>query len=411
LKTIVLLTASYPFSLKGEYMFIEQELAYLSKNFNIIILPLKKEVSKRKDFISDFKNVLVLEDAFSLIKTKYEIFKIWKYKKYFFSELKYIKDFKSLVKLFYYFFNTLNIERSIAKLIENKILPQNAIYYTFWFNYGTSALVNIKKSKKIDKLITRVHGGDLYFERNQNYIPFRENDIKYIDKIIATSNESFRYLQYKYKLKNSKIELFYLLSKDFKIINLYNKEKKLKLIGCSFLSSIKRVDKVIELLSIFSKKNKIEVEYTHIGDGVDFEKINKLAIQYRSDLYKINLLGFKNIDEIMDIYKNNSFDYFITLSETEGGVPFSLREASSCEIPLIGTKVGGIVEIIIDNYNGFLVNRNLNEKEILNIFKKAYYKKFEISYLKMRENSRKLFLKKFEVTNNCNKFINFLNRL
>ena len=39
-------------------------------------------------------------------------------------------------------------------------------------------------------------------------------------------------------------------------------------------------------------------------------------------------------------------------------------EAMSFGIPVIATKVGGVSEIVIDNFNGYLLNVNTNSNEI-----------------------------------------------
>ncbi len=61
------------------------------------------------------------------------------------------------------------------------------------------------------------------------------------------------------------------------------------------------------------------------------------------------------MDEMPNVY--NGADVFVLPSENETlGQVFI--EAMSCDVPVIGTKVGGIPEIIRDKYNGFLVSPN-----------------------------------------------------
>jgi len=59
--------------------------------------------------------------------------------------------------------------------------------------------------------------------------------------------------------------------------------------------------------------------------------------------------------------QNNISDYlflvnYFCLSSKFEGLPISLIEAISHELPLIATNVGGISELIFDNQNGILVN-------------------------------------------------------
>lgn len=61
------------------------------------------------------------------------------------------------------------------------------------------------------------------------------------------------------------------------------------------------------------------------------------------------------LEEMPDVYRGS--DVFVLPSENETlGQVFI--EAMSCGLPVIGTKVGGIPEIISDSYNGFLIPPN-----------------------------------------------------
>jgi len=405
LKTIVLFTASYPYSIAVENTFLEEELYYLNRYFKVIIIPQTKK-GERSEFVNNLNNVEVWEDL-EEFKKQY-VFKVFDLN--LIKELKNIKTISHLKNLLIHYAKTKWLQNYLENKFNKNLLKSDFIYYTFWFDTSTTALIYLKKKYNF-KVFSRVHGGDLYFERNNGYIPFRKSNIEIIDKIVAVSKQAYNYLENRYKLSKDKIELFHLLSKDYKVINPLNKDKKFKVVSCALVSPLKRIDEIIRLLYKFTKQYNIKVEYTHIGNGIDFEKIKKLSKQYSNEQYKINLLGFKNIDEIMKIYKNQSFDIFITLSKTEGGVPFALREAASCEIPLIGTKVGGIPEIIKDNYNGFLIDKDYNDKDVIDILYKMYNLKFANDYEKFRKRSRKIFLDKFEANKNHKKFVEFLEGL
>lgn len=61
------------------------------------------------------------------------------------------------------------------------------------------------------------------------------------------------------------------------------------------------------------------------------------------------------LDEMADVYKGS--DLFVLASENETFEQVFI-EAMSCGIPVIGTKVGGIPEIISDLNNGYLIPVN-----------------------------------------------------
>lgn len=76
-------------------------------------------------------------------------------------------------------------------------------------------------------------------------------------------------------------------------------------------------------------------------------KLNGIAGKATSEVFAM--------DEMPKVY--NGADVFVLPSENETfGQVFI--EAMACEVPVIGTKVGGIPEVIRDKHNGFLVSPN-----------------------------------------------------
>lgn len=60
--------------------------------------------------------------------------------------------------------------------------------------------------------------------------------------------------------------------------------------------------------------------------------------------------------------KNNAISFFINVSTREG-IPVSMMEAISCSIPLIGTDVCGVPEIVTRD-TGFLIPVDFEPKKV-----------------------------------------------
>ena len=56
----------------------------------------------------------------------------------------------------------------------------------------------------------------------------------------------------------------------------------------------------------------------------------------------------------------NQIDVYLCASSSEG-FSLSVLEASACGRPIVSTKISGCEELIIDNYNGFFVKRELDD--------------------------------------------------
>lgn len=146
-----------------------------------------------------------------------------------------------------------------------------------------------------------------------------------------------------------------ILKPEFVDCNVFKKIKNLK--NSSDILLIGRFDKiknyplVIKAADILSNRG-IRARITIIGQGPIKEDIQKLA-----DTYSINLkIIERELNEQIPYHINSALVYVIC-STTEGN-PKALLEAMSCGVPVIGTNVRGINELIIDSENGLLCEEN-----------------------------------------------------
>lgn len=114
-------------------------------------------------------------------------------------------------------------------------------------------------------------------------------------------------------------------------------------------------------------------------------------------------MGFFSNTEVMEFYKTNEYDLFINTSETEG-IPVSIMEAMSFGIPVVATDVGGTKEIVIDRYNGRLLKKNFQIRE-LNDLIFFFLEMNKITYQQYARNAYSFWLKYFNAERNYKKFI------
>jgi glycosyltransferase involved in cell wall biosynthesis len=135
------------------------------------------------------------------------------------------------------------------------------------------------------------------------------------------------------------------ISINSKIANIKN---HVKILFMGFLLKSKGTDDLIE---IADKLNGVPVPYKILvaGKGKEAKFIKKVKDK---SLENIEFLGWTSGQEKLNLLQSS--DVFLLPSYGEG-MPIAILEAMSFGMPIVATKVGGIPELVIDGWNGFLL--------------------------------------------------------
>lgn len=365
---LLLITSNFPYG-KGEE-FLETELKYMSEEFDIIyILTFSLESNVTRNLPENvlyskiYRNKLTTLQkikAISFLLSKQALEELYIIKNRY--RLKHSKAIiKSVIVSEW-------LSRSICKQI-NDILKRhfsgNIYLYSYWMNQGAYAIARYKEKNMEVKAYTRCHRHDLYFERNKNnYLPFRKYIISNLDKVFSISQDGKRYLENKVPgIDPDKIVVSRLGVDNTRNYFVSPIRNVLHLVSCSFVASVKRLHLIVDTLSTISE---ININWVHIGDGIEKENVEFLASSKLSGMNNITytFVGHLTNEEVYNYYSSSNFDLFINLSESEG-VPVSMMEAFSFSIPIVATNVGGVTEIV-NNENGILLSPDPTIAEIKN---------------------------------------------
>jgi glycosyltransferase involved in cell wall biosynthesis len=102
----------------------------------------------------------------------------------------------------------------------------------------------------------------------------------------------------------------------------------------------------------------------------------------------------------MEYYSSEKPDCFINTSENEGS-PVSIQEAISFGIPIIGTNIDGIPEMI--DGNGILLPFDMEPMDVAEAIMKIYYMDSD-SYISMRKRSFEIWEKDYDRKENLGRF-------
>ncbi len=185
--------------------------------------------------------------------------------------------------------------------------------------------------------------------------PFHYNGWKRIEKIInkncdliiAVSENMKMQIQQKTKLQNIKvIRNGYDKNSFFNSIGNNETNNKFKIITVSNFNRVKGHDILLRALQYLD----MPFEITLVGSGPEYDKCNYFVHQNGLESV-VHFLGEVPHDSLRKILLQN--DVFCLPSRSEG-LPAAPLEAMGCGLPVVSANVGGMNEIIIDGFNGFL---------------------------------------------------------
>jgi glycosyltransferase involved in cell wall biosynthesis len=228
--------------------------------------------------------------------------------------------------------------RELSTFIEARGL-HHALFYDYWFQNSTLALALLRASNQVSVAVARAHGFDLYDERwPSGRVPFREFKTRGLDRIFPVSDFGKRYLEQRAPWASERIQVRRLGVRQHSIPD--RLERKVPLVvSCGTLLPFKRSHLIPEVLELLGRP----VRWIHFGDGPDRKRV-EAAAQRLPDRVSWELREDVPNSEVMQFYKDEPVDAFISLSVSEG-VPVSMMEAISFGIPLIGMQAYGIPEI------------------------------------------------------------------
>jgi glycosyltransferase involved in cell wall biosynthesis len=209
------------------------------------------------------------------------------------------------------------------------------------------------------------------------------------DRQLCVSNSVKERLTTEYGIPAKRIEVFY-DGVDIKLIDSVKSGKResntIAYVGR--LIPHKHVEDLIEVVRLL-KKEIPSIRLKVIGGGQELESLKLLA--KKQGLEK-SIIFFGIVPEYKDLIRELKKSQLFVLPSTREGFGIVLVEAFACRIPAIAYRSDGVVEVIDDSLNGFLVR----QRDVKTLAKKIKLllinKKQANSFAKNgREKTEKLF--------------------
>ena len=396
---IVLITSGFPF--KGE-PFLISEKDYMPQNSVFFALSPSETASNETKYTA-FK---IPKRKINLSTVMYAFLGL--FSPICHSELRsLIKNKKLNFKNIMYMYAVYGYGMYCFKFIVKKLKcllkkDEKITFYSYWMATHAFICAKLKKKYKNSKFVTRCHGYDLYEYRSKTeYLAFRKFIFNEADKIFPISQNGKKYIfdtypMYQSLLKN-KVETMYLGTMDYGY-DIEPKQMNFQIVSCSNLVELKRVNLIIEALSRMQEN----IKWTHFGDGKCANDLKLMANKLLGDNIDYTFRGAISNESLMKEYQCMDINLFINVSEYEG-VPVSIMEAMSFGIPVIATNVGGTSEIVCDQYNGKLLNKDFSIDELCESIS-CFMNMNNIEMRSYRKNARNTWESFFSAEKNYRKF-------
>lgn len=406
MRRLILLSNSFPYDTNEAYL--ESEVLYYDSFDRTDIFALSVQKGKKMRKMPNYN--IHITPVFFKGKLYYLLRCIFLLgNKDFYKEIKKLKNNNALslnrVKRLIVFLVRAEYETKyiVKNLIKDKnIKKDKVILYSYRFEYQAYIAMKIKKMFPYMTCVARAHRYDLYEELNsEKYIPFREEILETLDKIILISEDGKKYLEKKYPKYISKYMISKLGTQDFGL----GKQKRkhvFRIATCSYIVPVKQLDKLIDSLKLLS----YEIEWVHFGNGVLYQEIKEKALKELPKNIHACFMGFVENKKVLDFYQKHIVNLFINVSSSEG-IPVSVMEAISFGIPCIVTNVGGNGEIIHDKKNGYLLEKDFQAQDLAKLIKKII-EMSEEEYRELCDNARMFWEKEYSADKNYKKFVSEL---
>lgn len=246
-----------------------------------------------------------------------------------------------------------------------KKYKDNVSIFSTWYDANAIAAAKVAKYNPKIFAASYVHSYEVDFRKNEFTTVvcdrFKE---KYLNEIYFISENVMK----EYIELNKDILLhtdkYYAIhfgsKKKCEGLSRSSEDNVFRIVTCSGISSVKRLDIFAKALMLYNGDTKIE--WTVIGTGPDFGKVK--AIVENTDKRNVDVIfkGNLNNNLVHKYYANNAVDLFVNVSISEG-LPVSIMEAMSYGIPVLATDVGGNHEIVTSE-NGYLVPAEITPADL-----------------------------------------------
>lgn len=278
------------------------------------------------------------------------------------------------------------------------------VAYCYWNDTQSYAAILAKARGRVRRVVTRVHGVDLYEPRRyREYMPLKRQFIQSYDRIYVLSSHAASYMAATYGAPADKMQLIPLGVPLEQALSRPSPDGRIHIVSVSFCLPVKHLERIVDGLAMFARENpQVQTKWTHVGGGPLLDETKALAANRLGPLSNISFefLGYVPHEDVKNVFLEAPVDVLINTSESEG-TPVSMMEAMSTGVPVVAPDVGGISYVVSDEC-GALMSGSPNDREISRaIARVALGEDRQV----LRSNARRVIERRFDASRNYRDFV------
>jgi Glycosyltransferase len=223
------------------------------------------------------------------------------------------------------------------------------VVYSFWMIPALYGMSLLKKEFPQLRVVSRAHGFDLYPHRHPgNHLPFNYMRHEWIDVAAPCSQQGYATLLETH-FTPEQVHTAFLGAPPQAAAARPSGENEIHLVSLSYITGVKRLPLLVRSLKQLAlTRPDLRIVWHHIGNGPDEDELHRVVAAELDALPNVSsqLHGFMDNASVRHFLGNHEpLDMLVNVSESEG-LPVSMMEALAVGLPVLGTDVGGVSEIV-----------------------------------------------------------------
>lgn len=214
--------------------------------------------------------------------------------------------------------------------------PLEGVFYVLRKCFKNKLIAGFHNSLSFDKLLQKL------------YMPTFKKSIEAFDACHVVNRETYTYLK-RMGFNNVFLIPNGVSTNVFQLCDDPSASRFFNVLFTGRLSEQKGVYILMDIIRYVNEKLKIpDINFIITGLGPLENKVKDVARRYKN----VHYLGFVDTKDVPRVYRIANL--FLMPSKMEG-MPLCLLEAQSCGLPVIGSRISGIVDVVLNGKTGQLV--------------------------------------------------------